>query len=121
MHRGFLHLIAIMDWLTRKVLAWRISNTLEADFCIEALNEAIHKFGRPDFINMEHGRATGPSSHARSWQPVHVLRLDRPAEAARHPDLDGRRGALHEQPSGIPSDRWQEYLRHVMPLVVPEG
>jgi putative transposase len=43
--RGFLYLVAIMDWFTRKVLAWRISNTLEADFCVEALNEAVHKFG----------------------------------------------------------------------------
>ena len=40
MRRGFLYLVAIMDWHTRKVLAWRISNTLEADFCVEALNEA---------------------------------------------------------------------------------
>jgi putative transposase len=47
MRRGFLYLVAIMDWFTRKVLAWRISNTLEADFCVEALNEAIHRFGRP--------------------------------------------------------------------------
>ena len=45
MRRGFLYLVAIMDWFTRKVLAWRISNTLEADFCVEALNEAIHRFG----------------------------------------------------------------------------
>ena len=40
MRRGFLYLVAIMDWATRKVLAWRISNTLEADFCVEALDEA---------------------------------------------------------------------------------
>jgi len=39
MRRGFLYLVAIMDWLTRKVLAWRISNTLEAGFCVDALNE----------------------------------------------------------------------------------
>ncbi len=48
MCHGFLYLVAIMDWHTRKVLAWRISNTLEADFCVEALNEAIHKFGPPE-------------------------------------------------------------------------
>jgi putative transposase len=48
MRRGFLYLVAIMDRSTRKVLAWRISNTLEADFCVEALNEAIHRFGPPD-------------------------------------------------------------------------
>ena len=40
-----------MDWHTRKVRPWRISNTLEAQFCVEALNEAIHKFGLPEITN----------------------------------------------------------------------
>ena len=44
-----------MDWFTRKVLAWRISNTLEADFCIEALNEAVHRFGPPEIMNTDQG------------------------------------------------------------------
>ena len=55
MRRGFLYLVAIMDWNTRKVLAWRISNTLEAGFCVEALNEAIHKFGSPEIMNTDQG------------------------------------------------------------------
>ncbi|WP_232222614.1 DDE-type integrase/transposase/recombinase [Paracoccus sphaerophysae] len=55
MRKGFLYLVAIMDWSTRKVLAWRISNTLETDFCIEALNEAIHKFGPPEIMNTDQG------------------------------------------------------------------
>ncbi|WP_245271052.1 IS3 family transposase [Hoeflea phototrophica] len=55
MRRGFLYLVAIMDWHTRKVLAWRVSNTLEADFCVEALNEAIHKFGQPEIMNTDQG------------------------------------------------------------------
>jgi len=55
MRRGFLYLVAIMDWHTRKVLAWRISNTLEAEFCVDALNEAIHKFGSPDIMNTDQG------------------------------------------------------------------
>lgn len=55
MRRGFLYLVAIMDWHTRKVLAWRISNTLEADFCVAALNEAIHKFGPPEIMNTDQG------------------------------------------------------------------
>lgn len=46
---------AIMDWHMRKVSTWRISNTLEADFCLEALNEAIHRFGPPDPMNTDHG------------------------------------------------------------------
>jgi len=55
MRRGFLYLVAIMDWHTRKFLSWRISNTLEAHFCVEALCEAIHKFGRPEIINTDQG------------------------------------------------------------------
>jgi putative transposase len=55
MRRGFLYLVAIMDWFTRKVLAWRISNTLEPDFCVEALNEAVHKFGAPEIMNTDQG------------------------------------------------------------------
>ncbi len=55
MRKGFLYLVAIMDWFTRKVLAWRISNTMEADFCVEALNEAIHKFGPSEIMNTDQG------------------------------------------------------------------
>ena len=55
MRRGFLYLVAIMDWHTRKVLAWRISNTQDADVCVEALNEAIHRFGPPDIMNTDQG------------------------------------------------------------------
>ena len=55
MKRGFLYLVAIMDWFTRKVLAWRISNTQEADICVEALNEAIHRFGAPGIMNTDQG------------------------------------------------------------------
>jgi len=55
MRRGFLYLVAIMDWSTRKVLAWRISNTLEADFCVEALNEATTRFGSPEIVNTDQG------------------------------------------------------------------
>ncbi len=55
MRRGFLYLVAIMDWATRKVLAWRLSNTLEADFCVEALNEALVRFGPPEIMNTDQG------------------------------------------------------------------
>ena len=55
MRRGFLYLVAIMNGHTRKVLSWRISNTLEAEFCLDAVNEAIHKFGLPDSMNTDHG------------------------------------------------------------------
>jgi len=55
MRRGFLYLVAIMDWATRKVLAWRLSNTLEADFCVEALEEALARFGPPQIMNTDQG------------------------------------------------------------------
>ena len=53
--RGFLYLVAIMDWATRKVLSWRLSNTLDASFCVEALNEAIAKYGNPEIMNTDQG------------------------------------------------------------------
>ena len=55
MARGFCYLVAIMDWASRKVLAWRLSNTLDASFCVEALEEAIVKYGKPDIFNTDQG------------------------------------------------------------------
>ena len=55
MRRGFLYLVAIMDWYSRKVLSWRLSNSMEADFCVEALNEAIAKYGKPAIMNSDQG------------------------------------------------------------------
>jgi len=55
MRRGFLYLVAIMDWFSRKVLAWRLSNTMDVEFCIEALEEAMAKHGRPDIFNTDQG------------------------------------------------------------------
>jgi putative transposase len=54
MARGFLYLVAVMDWVSRYVLAWRLSNLLEASFCIEALEEALQK-GRPEIFNTDQG------------------------------------------------------------------
>jgi putative transposase len=55
MRRGFLYLVAILDWATRRVLAWRLSNTLTADFCVDALKEAITKYGTPGIFNTDQG------------------------------------------------------------------
>lgn len=54
MRKEFLYLVATIDWYTRKVLAWWISNTLEADFCIGTLTESIAKYGRPEIMNTDH-------------------------------------------------------------------
>jgi len=55
MRRGFLYLVAIMDWHSRKVLSWRLSNTLDAEFCAAALEEALVKYGIPDIFNTDQG------------------------------------------------------------------
>ena len=55
MRRGFLYLVAVMDWATRKVLAWRLSNTMDAGFCVAALEEALARFGRPEIFNTDQG------------------------------------------------------------------
>lgn len=55
MAHGFLYLTAILDVFSRKVLAWRLSNTMTADFCVEALEEAIAKFGAPEIFNTDQG------------------------------------------------------------------
>jgi putative transposase len=55
MPRGFLYLVVIMDWHSRAVLSWRLSNTLHADFCVEALEEALRGFGRPEIFNTDQG------------------------------------------------------------------
>jgi putative transposase len=55
MARGFVYLAAVMDWHSRKVLAWRLSNSMESSFCIEAVEEAIAKFGTPAIFNTDQG------------------------------------------------------------------
>jgi putative transposase len=55
MARGFCYLVAIMDWTSRKVLSWRLSNTLDVSFCIEALEEAIANYGTPNIFNTDQG------------------------------------------------------------------
>jgi putative transposase len=55
MAKGFLYLVAVMDWASRRVLAWRTSNTLTTDFCVEALKEALARHGTPEIFNTDQG------------------------------------------------------------------
>jgi len=55
MARGFVFLVAIIDWYSRRVLAWRLSNTLETSFCVEALHEALARYGCPEIFNTDQG------------------------------------------------------------------
>ena len=55
MAKGFMSLVAIMDWYSRRVLSWRVSNTLDTDFCIEALEDALQRFEAPEIFNTDQG------------------------------------------------------------------
>lgn len=55
MAKGFVYLVVVMDWHSRKTLSWRLSNTMDTDFCVEALEEAIRHYGRPEIFNTDQG------------------------------------------------------------------
>lgn len=55
MRRGFLYLVAVMDWASRNVLSWRLANTLDAEFCVAALEEALTRYGKPEIFNTDQG------------------------------------------------------------------
>ena len=55
MAKGFMYLVAVMDWLSRRVLSWRVSNTLDREFCVEALEEALARYGAPEIFNTDQG------------------------------------------------------------------
>jgi putative transposase len=65
MVRGFAYLMAIIDWYSRRVLAWRLSNTLETTFCVEALQEALSRFGGPEIFNTDQGAQFTADSFTR--------------------------------------------------------
>lgn len=55
MRKGFLYLVAVMDWYSRKVLSWRLSNTMDVGFCVEALEDALDRYGHPKIFNSDQG------------------------------------------------------------------
>ena len=73
---GFLYLVAIMDWATRKVLIWRPSNTLDASFCVEALEEAISKYGKPEIMNTP---SRDHAAHNPAGQGIRAANIQAPA------------------------------------------
>ena len=58
MQRGFVYLFAVLDWASRRVLAWRLSNTLTTDFCLDAVQEAITQYGTPTILNTDQGASS---------------------------------------------------------------
>jgi putative transposase len=69
MRRGFLYLVAVMDWASRKVLSWRVSNTMDAEFCVTAAREAMTRHGKPEIFNTDR-EVSSParSSPACCWR-----------------------------------------------------
>ncbi len=55
MKRGFVYFVAVMDWASRRILSWRLSNTMTTDFCVEALEEALTRYGAPQIVNTDQG------------------------------------------------------------------
>ncbi len=93
--RGFVYLAAVIDWFTRKVLAWRVSITLETAFCIKAVEDAMARHGRPEIFNTPSRallRNTLPGNGSRL--PVHFARLHQAVKRHRNFHLDGRQRRL---------------------------
>ena len=65
MARGFLYLVARMDWHSRKVLSWRLSNTLDTQFCVDALEQALRRYGTPEIFNTAQGGWSSPGIASR--------------------------------------------------------
>src|SRR3954471_12104060 len=77
MARGFLYLVVIMDWVSRAVLAWRLSNTLGAEFCVEALEEALSRHGRPEIFNTDQGSQFTSDDVTGIWErPKVTISMD---------------------------------------------
>ncbi|GBQ14668.1 transposase [Swaminathania salitolerans LMG 21291] len=68
MRKGFLYLVSIMDWSTREVLSWRLSNTMDSEFCIEALQEALIRYGAPEIFNTDQGSNSRRPGSRRCWK-----------------------------------------------------
>jgi len=89
MPKGFLYLVAIMDWHSRRVLAWQLSNTLGSDSCVEALEEALAHYGNPEIFNTDQslpqrrlGAANSPAPSSPACSIIAVLRSAWTAKAA---------------------------------------
>jgi len=75
MRRGFVYLFAVLDWATRRVLAWRLSNSLTTDFCIDAVQEAVGKYGPPQIFNTDQGSQFTDKDFVALIQDEHGIAL----------------------------------------------
>ncbi len=69
MAKGFVYLVAVMDWFSRRVLSWRVSITMDSDFCVAALREAMEKHGRPEIFNTDQGVQFTSADFWLDWKP----------------------------------------------------
>ena len=99
MCRSFLYLVAIMDWASRCVLAWQLSNTLDADLCVDALDEALARYGRPEIFNSDQRSQFTSFAFTGRLQTAEI-RIS----------MDGR-GPVHGQRSAPLSDQWRSRPR----------
>ena len=82
MRRGFLYLCAVMDWSTRRILSWRLSNTLSTDFCIDAVQEAIARFGKPEIFNTDQGCQFTDHAFVELITKIHGIKLSMDGKGA---------------------------------------
>ena len=102
MARGFIYLAAVLDWFARRVLAWRVSITLEADFCIEAVQEALARHGKPEIFNTDQG------SRFTSADFIRVL-ADREIKISM--DSKGRCRNVSSADHATAGQTWEAYVR----------
>ena len=93
MARGWVYLTVVLDWYSRKVLAWRLSISMDVDFCIEAVQEAIARWGCPEIFNTDQGSQGGFNRSSQHLQPGGVYgttrRLDEAIDRERRDALSG--------------------------------
>src|SRR5437899_12452138 len=78
MARGFVYLAVALDWFSRRVLSWRVSITMEAAFCVETLEDALARHGKPDIFNTDHGsQFTGAAFTGALIKTRNAINIDR--------------------------------------------
>jgi putative transposase len=102
MARGFVYLTAVMDWFSRRVLAWRLSITMEAEFCIEAVEEALARHGRPEIFNTDSkNNGVGSFSAVRSYHARNCPRMAGAARCLSRPDPNTDRPGCVSFPGSV--------------------
>ena len=126
MAKGFLYLVAIMDWHSRHVLAWKLSNTMGAGFCVAALEEALGK-GRPEIFNTDQGSQFTSEAFTQTLQEQRVQVSMAPWDGTRRPCCSRRRNEAFSMTAGSVAVRganehhldWSHNL--ALPCLVGEG